>query len=52
MKHTIKNIILSVISICCLVFAIHLFLGGVDNISADNNDISVEEPQGIRSILL
>jgi hypothetical protein len=52
MNHTIKNIILSVISICCLVIAIHLFLGGVDNISADNNDISVEEPQGIRSILL
>ena len=30
MKHTIKNIILSVISICCLVIAIHIFLGGVD----------------------
>ena len=35
MKHTIKNIILSVISICCLVIAIHIFLGGVDNISAN-----------------
>jgi uncharacterized membrane protein YqgA involved in biofilm formation len=30
MNHTIKNIILSLISICCLVIAIHLFLGGVD----------------------
>jgi TRAP-type C4-dicarboxylate transport system permease small subunit len=50
MNHTVKNIILSIISICCLVFAIHLFLGGVDNISADN--ISIEEPQEIRSILL
>jgi hypothetical protein len=30
MNHTIKNIILSLISICCLVVAIHIFLGGVD----------------------
>jgi hypothetical protein len=41
MKHTIKNIILSVISICCLVIAIHLFLGGVDNISAADRAFKV-----------
>jgi hypothetical protein len=35
MNHTIKNIILSLISICCLVIAIHLFLGGVDKAYAD-----------------